>query len=114
MNITERQAGSITLLAVSGKITSDNPGQLKDRVTSVLDRGDKAILIDLSGVTYIDSSGLGEMVSCHTTATRQKAAIKLTKLGARSKDLLVMTKLIMVFDVYDTEAEAIASFGHTV
>ena len=114
MNITERQAGSIAVLAVSGKITSDDSGQLKEQVMSALDRGNKAIVLDLSGVNYIDSSGLGEMVSCHTTAARQKAAIKLTKLGARSKDLLVMTKLIMVFDVYDTEDEAIASFGQAV
>jgi anti-sigma B factor antagonist len=110
MNITERQVGSITVLALSGKITSDQTGQLKDKVMSVLEQGRKAIVLELGGVSYIDSSGLGEMVSCHTTATRQKAAIKVANLGSRSKDLLVMTKLIMVFDVYDTEAEAIASF----
>jgi anti-sigma B factor antagonist len=110
MNITERQAGSITVLAVSGKITSDDTGQLKDKVTGVLEQGRKAIVLDLGGVNYIDSSGLGELVSCHTTASRQNAAIKLANLGTRSKDLLVMTKLIMVFDVYDSEAAAIASF----
>jgi anti-sigma B factor antagonist len=110
MIITERQVGSVTVLTLSGKITSDDTGQLKEKVTNVLDQGHKRIVLDLSGVSYIDSSGLGEMVSCHTTASRQSGAIKLSSLGSRSKDLLVMTKLIMVFDVYDTEAAAVASF----
>jgi anti-sigma B factor antagonist len=114
MNITERQAGSITVLALSGKITSDDTGQLKEKVMSVLEQGRKSIILDLGGVTYIDSSGLGELVSCHTTASRQKAAIKLANLATRSKDLLVMTKLIMVFDVYDSEPAAIASFAQSV
>ena len=111
MTITERQTGSITVLSLAGKVTSDFTGQLKAKVTSALSAGHKQIVLDLGEVTYIDSSGLGEMVSCLTTATRENAAIKLANLGKRSKDLLVMTKLIMVFSVYDTEAEAIASFA---
>ena len=114
MNIAERQVGSITVLALSGKITLEDSGQLKDKVTSILEQGQKRIVLDLGGVNYIDSSGLGEMVSCHTTASRQNASIKLANLGTRSKDLLVMTKLIMVFDVHDNEAAAIASFGQPV
>jgi anti-sigma B factor antagonist len=113
MNITERQVGTVTVLTVSGKITLEDAGQLKDKVMSILQQERKAIVLDLGGVTYIDSSGLGEIVSCHTTATRQNAAIKLANLGKRSKDLLVMTKLIMVFDVHDNEAAAIASFGQS-
>jgi anti-sigma B factor antagonist len=111
MNTTERQVGPVTVLSLSGKITSDYSGQLKEKVTSTLAAGHKQIVLDLSGVTYIDSSGLGEMVSCHTTATRESGEVKLANLGKRSKDLLVMTKLIMVFSVYDTEAEAIAAFA---
>lgn len=114
MTITERQTGPVMVLALAGKITSDDSGQLKEKVTSILQGGQKQIVLDLSGVTYIDSSGLGEMVSCHTTASRESGAIKLANLGKRSKDLLVMTKLIMVFSVYDTESEAIASFAETV
>jgi anti-sigma B factor antagonist len=114
MNIAERQVGSITVLALSGKITLEDSGQLKEKVTSVLEQGQKRIVLDLGGVNYIDSSGLGEMVSCHTTASRQNASVKLANLGTRSKDLLVMTKLIMVFDVYDSEAAAIASFEQPV
>jgi anti-sigma B factor antagonist len=114
MTITERHVGSITVLDLAGKITSDDSGKLKEKVTSILSQGHKQIVLDLSGVTYIDSSGLGEMVSCHTTANRENGAIKLANLGKRSKDLLVMTKLIMVFSVYDTEAEALASFAPSV
>jgi anti-sigma B factor antagonist len=111
MTITERQLGPITVLSVSGKITLDDSGDLKRKVTSTLEAGHKQIVLELGGVTHIDSSGLGEMVSCHTTAMRESGAIKLANLGKRSKDLLVMTKLIMVFSVYDTETEAIASFA---
>ena len=111
MTITERQVGPVTVLAISGKISLDHAGQLKQKVTSTLDHGHGQIVIDLGDVSHIDSSGLGELVSCHTTALRQQGAIKLANLAKRSKDLLVMTKLIMVFAVYDTEAEAIAAFA---
>lgn len=111
MTITERQAGSTTVLSLSGKLMLDNVGQLKDKVTSLLGAGHKQIVLNLADVTFIDSSGLGEMVSCHTTATREKGAIKLANLGKRSKDLLVITKLNMVFDVHDSESDALASFG---
>jgi anti-sigma B factor antagonist len=111
MNITERLVGPVMVLGLSGKITSDHTGKLKEKVTSAFGEGHKQLVLDLSGVTYIDSSGLGEMVSCLTTATREKGAIKLANVGGRSKDLLVLTKLIMVFSVYDTEAEAVASFA---
>lgn len=110
MTITERQAGDITVLALSGKLTSDDSGKLKGKVVSLMDSGRTQIILNLADVTYIDSSGLGEMVSCHTTA-KQKGAVKLAQLGKRIQDLLVMTKLMMVFDVYDSEKEALASFG---
>jgi anti-sigma B factor antagonist len=111
MTLAERQVGSITVLAPSGKIVLDNTGILKAKVVSLLAAGHKQIILDLGGVTMIDSSGLGELVSCHTTASREKGAVKLINLGKRTTDLLVMTKLIMVFNVYDSEQEAIASFG---
>ena len=110
MTITERQVGPISVLALSGKLTSDDSGQLKGKVVSLMDAGRTQIILNLAGVTYIDSSGLGEMVSCHTTA-KQKGAVKLAQMGKRIQDLLVMTKLMMVFDVYDSEKEALDSFG---
>ena len=111
MTISERQVGTATVLAVSGKLTLDDAGQLKGKVSSLLAAGHKQIVLNLGGVSYIDSSGLGEMVSCHTTATRENGAIKLAQLGKRATDLIVITKLNMVFDVYDTEKEALASFN---
>ena len=110
MTITERQVGPISVLVLSGKLTSDDSGQLKGKVVSLMDAGRTQIILNLAAVTYIDSSGLGEMVSCHTTA-KQKGAVKLAQMGKRIQDLLVMTKLMMVFDVYDSEKEALDSFG---
>jgi anti-sigma B factor antagonist len=103
--------GAVTVLDVTGKVTSDYTGQLKDKVVAVIGAGHKQVVLNLSGVNFIDSSGLGELVSCHTTATRAQGAIKLCALQQRAIDLLVMTKLIMVFSVYDKEAEALAAFA---
>ena len=111
MTIAERREGNTTVLAPSGKIVLDNNGTLKGKVATLLADGNKQIIIDLAGVTMIDSSGLGELVSCHTAASREKGGVKLVNLGKRTTDLLVMTKLIMVFNVYDSEQEALASFA---
>ena len=114
MNIARKQIGNIIVLHLSGRITIEVSGQLKEAVASALAEGHKSIVLEMGGVTYVDSSGLGEIVRCHTSASRQDASIRLASVGKKSKDLLVLTKLIMVFSVYDTEAEAIASFGQAV
>ena len=111
MTITEREVGSITVLNLAGKLTLDDIGMLKGKVTGLLASGHKQIVLNLADVTYIDSSGLGEMVSCHATALRENGAVKLANLGKRTQDLLVITKLNMVFDVYGSEKEALASFS---
>ncbi len=112
MPISERQVGTVTIIDLSGKLaSSDDSGKLKDKVTSVFFQGRKQVLINLSGLTYIDSGGLGELVACLATARRQDGVIKLANLGRRVQDLLIMTKLLNVFDVHDSEASAIASFG---
>lgn len=109
MTMTERHVGSITVLALSGKLTLDDAGVLKDKVSQLLRSGHPNIVIDLAALTHMDSSGLGQMVSCHTTAVG-KGAVKLANLGKRIQDLLVITHLNLVFDVYPSETEAIASF----
>lgn len=111
MTITERQVGGVTVLDLSGKLISDFAGQLKKSVTGALVAGHKQIILNLGGITYIDSSGLGEMASCYTTVTRAQGRIKLVNLGKHSQELLVMTKLYTVFDVHDTEQRAIAAFA---
>jgi anti-sigma B factor antagonist len=112
MTITERQVGSITVLDLVGKLTStDDAGRLKDKVASLLFQEQKQIILNLGELSYVDSAGLGEMVSCHSTASRQGGQVKLANLGKRIQDLLVMTRLLTIFDVYDSEEEAVASFG---
>jgi anti-sigma B factor antagonist len=111
MTTTERQVGNATVLDIAGKITLEHAGELKSQVTNLLGAGKKQIVLQLGSVSYIDSSGLGELVSCHTTATREQGVVKLANLGKGAKQLLIMTKLHTVFSVYDTEAEAVASFS---
>jgi anti-sigma B factor antagonist len=111
MDIAQRQIGDVTVLDLSGKITStDSDGRLKEKVTGLVNEGHKKLALNLSGVSYIDSSGLGETVACYTTAKGKGGEVKLVGATARIKDLLVMTKLVTVFDSYDKLDEAIAAF----
>ncbi|MGE3509297.1 MAG: STAS domain-containing protein [Vicinamibacterales bacterium] len=115
MTVTERASGTVTILDCSGSITlGESADVLKDKVRSLLQQGRKQILINLAGVSYIDSAGLGELVSAYTTATRQGGALKLSNLTKRIEDLLVITKLSTVFELYEDEPAAIASFGASV
>lgn len=112
MEIAERKVGDVTIVDVSGKmVASENPGRLKDKVTSLIFSGQKHIVINLGNVTYVDSSGLGEMVACHGSAVRGGGEVKLANTGKKIKDLLVMTKLLTVFDAHDSEDAAIQSFS---
>jgi anti-sigma B factor antagonist len=112
MQMSERKVGAVIILDLSGKmVASDTGGQLKEKVTSLVESGNKQIVLNLANLTYVDSSGLGEMVACHGTATKGGGAVKLANTGKRLQDLLVMTKLLTVFDSHETEAEAIKSFA---
>jgi anti-sigma B factor antagonist len=112
MQISERKVGPVTVIDLSGRMTTaDNPGRLKEKVTSLVFQGDKQIVLNLANLTYCDSSGLGELVACHGTAVRGGGAVKLANTGKRLQDLLVMTKLLTVFDAYDSEEAALASFA---
>ena len=112
MDITERKVGGITVIDLSGKmVASENLGRLKDKVTSLIFQGDKQIILNLGNVTYVDSSGLGELVACHGSAMKGGGTVKLANTGKKIKDLLVMTKLLTVFDSHDSEDLAIKSFS---
>ena len=112
MQISERQVGDVTVLDLSGKLTlTDSAGRLKDKVNSLIFQGNKKVILNLGELSYMDSSGLGEIVACHTTVSRGGGVIKLANLGGRIKDLLVMTKLLTVFDCYDTEQEAVSAMA---
>ena len=111
LNINERQAGDVTVLDMSGKITiGEGSVALRTAVRRLLEEGKKRILLNLGGVSYIDSSGIGELVSSYTAINKEAGQLKLLNLTQKIRDLLTITKLLTVFDVYETEAEALNSF----
>jgi anti-sigma B factor antagonist len=111
MKIGTRQVDGVTILDLSGRITlGEGSVQLRDAVRELLAKGQKHVLLNLADVNYIDSSGIGELVSAFTTMRNQGGELKLLKLTKKVHDLLQITKLYTVFDIKDDEAEAIASF----
>jgi len=109
--IASREVDGVTVLDLSGRITlGEGSVQIRDAIRDLIAKGQKSILLDMGDVNYIDSSGLGELVSAYTSARNQSAALKLLKLTKKVHDLLQLTKLYTVFDIYDDEALAIASF----
>src|SRR5260370_19557939 len=109
--INERQAGDVSVLDLSGEIRiGEGTSTLRDSIRNLTTNGSKKILLNLGGVRYIDSSGIGELIANYTTASRDGGQLKLLKLTDKVKDLLVITKLLTVVHVYDHEAEAFSSF----
>ena len=112
MKATTRQVDSVTVVDLSGRITlGEGCSQLRELIRDLLAKGHKNILLNLGEVTYIDSSGIGELVSGFTAVSNQGGHLKLLNLTKKVHDLLQITKLLTVFDVHDDEAKAIASFG---
>jgi anti-sigma B factor antagonist len=112
LTIKERQAGDVTILDLSGKITiGEGSVQLREAVRKLLDEGKKKVLLNLGDVSYVDSSGIGELVSSFTTTNTQGGRLKLLSLTKKIHDLLQITKLLTVFETYDSEADAVASFS---
>ena len=111
MEIVERTVNDVTVLDLKGKMTlGEGDELLKDKINSLLAAGKKKLLLNLEGVPYIDSAGLGEVVRTYTTVSRQGGSLKLLNLTKRIEDLLSITKLLTVFDTFDSEAEAIKSY----
>lgn len=111
LNITERQAGDITILDMNGKVTlGEGSVALRNTVRRLLGDGKKKILLNLGSVGYIDSSGIGELVSSFTAVNKEDGTLKLLNLTQKIQDLLAITKLLTVFDVFDSEADALASY----
>ena len=112
MQIEERAVGDVVVLDLKGRITlGDGDQLLKDKVNSLVNQGHKGIVLNLAGVPYIDSAGLGEIVRTYTTVSRQGGSLKLLSLTKRITDLLSITKLLTVFETYDNEADAVRSFS---
>ena len=111
LSIRERQAGEITVLDMDGRITiGEGSVALRSAVRRLLEEGKKNILLNLAGVGYIDSSGIGELIANYTTVGRSGGQLKLLNLTEKVQDLLVITKLLTVFDVYEDESEALSSY----
>ena len=113
MQLVEQIVGNVAIVKVTGDITLNKGGDvlLKDKVQSLIQQGQKNLLVDLGGVSYVDSAGLGELVQAYATTKNRGGALKLLNVTKRLRDLLVVTKLLTVFDTYDNEAAALASFG---
>jgi anti-sigma B factor antagonist len=112
MVIGQEMVGDTAVLKLSGAFTlTDGSGTLKDKVNSLVFQGHKQIALDLGGLSYMDSAGLGELVSVHATVSRGGGEVKLCRLTKRVSDLLTITKLLTVFDVYDSQSEAVKSFA---
>ena len=115
LEITERNvttlAGEVVILDLAGKITiGEGSVQLRDAVEKLLEAGRNRIILHLAGVSYVDSSGIGELVSRYTTTKNTGGRLKLLNLPKKIKDLLMITKLLTVFEIYEDEQAALESF----
>ncbi len=112
VKLTTRQVGDVTVIDASGRITlGEGSSAFRDMIRDLASAGHKKLLLNLGEVSYIDSSGIGEMVSGFTTVTNHGGMLKLLNLNKRVKDLLQITKLYTVFEVHDDEAAAVRSFA---
>jgi anti-sigma B factor antagonist len=113
MHISERTVGDVVIVDVSGKIVLGDGGDvaLKDKMRSLVQQGQKKVLLNLGDVSYVDSAGLGEIVQSYATVTKNGGALKLLNVTKRIQDLLSITKLLTVFECHDNEAQAVTSFS---
>jgi anti-sigma B factor antagonist len=112
MQIHQRSVGDVTIIDIHGKMTlGEGDELLRDKVNSLIQQGHKKLVLNLGEVPYIDSAGLGEIVRTYTTVSREGGSLKLLNLTKRLIDLLAITKLLTIFETFDSEAEAINSFA---
>ncbi len=111
MQITERNNNGVTVLDLNGKILlGEGDDVVRDKVRSVIAAGSRKLLLNLADVPYVDSAGLGELVRCHTRVVQAGGSVKLLNLTARMQDLLQITKLVTVFETFESEDSAVGSF----
>ena len=114
INSTTKKVDSVTVIGLSGKITiGEECKHLRETIRGQLSEGTKSILLNLGDISYIDSTGIGELVSFFTSVSRQGGQLKLLNLTKKVHDLLQITKLVTVFDIFEDEAKAVKSFGST-
>jgi len=111
LEVKEREAGDVTILDLSGAVRmGEGSVDLRDAIRGLVEQGKKKILLNLGGVKNVDSSGIGELIANFTTVRREGGQLKLLNLTEKIQNLLVITKLLTVFDAYDSEADALNSF----
>lgn len=111
MKSTINDHGEVKILELTGKITiGEGDVQLRALVDQVLDSGARKIILDMEGIKYIDSSGIGELVSCYTTIKNRGGAMRLARLNSKLYSLLQLTALVTVFDIYDSVEDALNGF----
>jgi len=112
VKLNTRQIGDVTVVDVSGRITlGEGPSAIREELRDLTSKGNKKILLNLSEVAYIDSTGIGELVAGFTTVANDGGTVKLLGLTKRVKDVLLITKLYTIFEVFEDEAEAARSFA---
>jgi anti-sigma B factor antagonist len=111
LEIAERQIGAVTILDLSGKLTIDQDAQrLKDKINSLIHQQHTKVVLNLGDVSYIDSGGLGQLVSSYGSLAKTNGGLKLLHVNKRNHDLLSITRLVTIFDAFDSEEEAVKSF----
>jgi anti-sigma B factor antagonist len=111
MQLSERQVGNVTVLDLVGKLTIDQDAQrLKDKINSLILQERTAVIVNLAGISYIDSGGLGQLVACYSSLTKTHGNLKLLHVNKRNHDLLSITRLVTLFQTFDSEEEAVRSF----
>jgi len=111
LKMTSREVDGVSVLALDGRIVlGEESNALREKVKSLIAEGKKKTVLNMNNVTFIDSAGLGTLVALHHSARSNGAQLKLCHLGTKFREVLQITKLLTVFDVYDTEAAAVASF----
>lgn len=109
--IGERQIGAVTILDLAGKLTIDQDAQrLKDKINSLILQQRTKVILNLGEVSYIDSGGLGQLVASYGSLSKTTGGLKLLNVNKRNHDLLSITRLVTIFDTYDSESEAVKSF----
>jgi len=112
LKMTNREVDGVSVVALDGRIVlGEESNALREKVKSLIAEGKTKVVLNMANITFIDSAGLGTLVAAHHSAKSQGAALKLAHLGSKFQEVLQITKLLTVFDVYNSEAEAVASFA---
>jgi len=112
LKMTEREVDGVTVVALDGRIVlGEESNALREKVKALIAAGKKKVVLNMDNITFIDSAGLGTLVAAHHSARNQGASLRLCHLGSKFKEVLQITKLLTVFEVYDTETAAVASFS---